>query len=181
MTVTTQPIPRKGSREWFKANWIHVVETVGVIAATIGLFHASHQLELTNLQLEQAKQALRATTIFNVQRDGRELAASIGADPKLFRFIYDLEKSGETSDDDLRLRARVKIGQLINFYASLYNQYKAGAIDEKFWVSGLADFCITLTSSTFARSMWRSDQEHPERYQSGFLAEGQTCLPKDMR
>jgi len=164
----------RGALRWLGANWIHVIETIGVGVAAYGLLHTAHQLELTNLQLEQAKVALRANTIFNVQKDGRELAGSLAADPKLFRFIYDVDKVA--ADDDLRLKARFKIGQLINFYASLYNQFEAGAIDEKFEKTGMADFCFLLAKSTFAQSMWRSIQQRPMGYQSGFLAEGEKCL-----
>jgi hypothetical protein len=177
---------------WFKGNWIHVIETIGVGVAAYGLLHTAEQLTLTNRQigltnqqleqaksqLEQAKLSLRANTIFNIQRDGRDLIGSIAAEPNLFRFIYDLD-NGASADADTRLKAEVKVGQLINFYSSMYNQFQAGAVDEKFWRTGLADMCFLL-NKTYARSMWRGIiKSRPDRYQSGFLEEGQTCFPKE--
>jgi hypothetical protein len=164
--------------------WIHLVEAIGVGLAAVGLWHTADQLKLTvdqieqaKVQLEQAKLALRANTIFSIQRDGRELVGSIASDTHMLKLIYD-DNNSEPVTDELRLRARIKVGQLINFYASMFNQYRAGAIDERFWRTGHADMCFLL-NKTFVRSMWRAIQEHPEGYQADFLAEGQTCFPNE--
>jgi hypothetical protein len=185
MAGTTTTPGRTGFLGWLFENWIHLVEVIGVGAAVWGLFHTAHQLSLTNdqlsqtkLQLQQAKESLRANTIFNIQRDGRELIGSIAADPKLFRFVFDLDK-GASADDDIRFKAEIKVGQLINFYSSVYNQFEAGAVDEKFWKTSFGELC-QLLKKTFPRSMWRQIVEQAsDRYQRGFLEEGQTCLPKE--
>jgi hypothetical protein len=178
MVSTTTTPRRTGFLGWLFENWIHLFEVIGVGAAVWGLFHTAHQLSLTNDQLQQAKEALRANTIFSIQRDGRELIGSIAADPKLFRFVYDLDK-GVSADDDLRLKAEIRVGQLINFYSSVYNQFQAGAVDEKFWKTSFGELC-QLLKKTFPRSMWRQIVEQAsDRYQKGFLEEGQTCLPKE--
>jgi hypothetical protein len=162
--------------DWFKANWLGVVQTVGVIGAAWGLWLTYSQLKSANAQLEQAKQALRANTIFAIQKDGRELIGTLSADTKLFRFIFDMDK-GIAADQELRLKATVRLGQLINFYASIYNQYEAGAVDRKFWKTSLTELCLVL-ETPFGSSMWRDINKNPDRYQSGFLAEGNTCLQK---
>src|SRR5713226_8740743 len=93
--------------DWFKANWLGVVQTVGVIGSACGLWLTYSQLKSANAQLEQAKQALRANTIFAIQKDGRELIGTLSADTKLFRFIFDMDK-GIAADQELRLKATVR-------------------------------------------------------------------------
>ena len=94
-----------------------------------------------NEQIEQAENALRANTIFAIQKDGRELIQSISSDPKVYRFIFEFDKNF-TADAETQLKARIRIGQLINFYASMWNQYQAGAVDARFWKTGLSELCF---------------------------------------
>jgi len=159
--------------DWFKMNWLGLVQTAGVLGAAYGLCLTVNQLATATAQLDQAKEALRANTIFAVQKDGRDLIGSIAADGKVFRLIFDLDK-GAGADDETRLRATIRVGQLINYYASMYNQFKTGAIDQRFWKTGLAELCVVL-KTPFGASMWRQINKEPEGYQSGFLAEGNTC------
>lgn len=161
---------------WLKDNWLGLVQTVGVLAAAVGLFLTYRQLGAASEQIELAKNALRANTIFAIQKDGRELIQSIAAEPKLYRFIFDLDK-GATPDSELQVKATVKVGQLINYYASMYNQYQAGAVDAKFWKTGLVELCLLL-NTPFGASMWREINKAPERYQAGFIQEGNTCQQK---
>ena len=158
---------------WLKDNWLGVVQTIGVVAAAIGLLLTYFQLGAANVQIEQAKNALRANTIFAIQKDGRELIQSIASEPKVYRFIFDLDKV--PADQEVLLKASLRVGQLINYYASMYNQYEAGAVDTKFWKTGLSELCFVL-ETPFGASVWRQiTSKAPDGYQPGFLKEGSKC------
>ena len=161
------------SMAWWKDNWLGVVQTVGVLGAALGLFLTYLQLGAANVQIEQAKNALRANTIFAIQKDGRELIQSIASEPKVYRFIFDLDKT--PADQELQLKASLRVGQLINYYASMYNQYEAGAVDARFWKTGLSELC-TVLGTPFGASVWRQiANKAPDGYQPGFLKEGEKC------
>jgi hypothetical protein len=164
------------SRAWWEQNWLSVVQTVGVLGAALGLLLTYFQLGTANSQIEQAKNALRASTIFAIQKDGRELIQSIASEPKVYRLIFDLDKS--IADPETKLKASVRIGQLINFYASIYNQYEAGAVDSKFWKTGLSELCQVL-GTPLGAVVWREiTSGRTELYQPTFLKEGGTCQQK---
>ncbi|MDP2334810.1 MAG: hypothetical protein Q8M19_29375 [Reyranella sp.] len=162
---------------WLKANWLNLFQTLGILGAMVGLFLTYGQLSAANGQIEQAKNALRASTIFSIQKDGRELIQSISAEPKVYRLIFEFDKSAD-ADAETQLKARVRIGQLINFYASMFNQYQAGAVDGRFWKTGLAELCVVL-STPVGSAAWREiTSKGQEGYQPGFLKEGNTCIQK---
>jgi len=164
------------TRAWWQQNWLGVVQTVGVFGAAVGLLLTYFQLAAASAQIEQAKNALRANTIFAIQKDGRELMQSIAAEPKVFRYIFDLDKSAP--DQELQLKATARLGQLINYYASMYNQYEAGAVDAKFWKTGLSELCGVL-ETPIGSAAWRQLlSKGASGYQAGFIKEGSTCQQK---
>ena len=112
------------SKAWWKQNWLGVVQTIGVLGAAIGLLMTYFQLGAANRQIEQAQTALRANTIFTIQKDGRELFQTLTSDPKVFAYVFDLSKG--QADEELKLKARTRVGQLINYYASVYKKVWAG-------------------------------------------------------
>lgn len=162
---------------WLKANWLNLLQTLGILGAMVGLLLTYSQLSAANEQIEQAKNALRANTIFAIQKDGRELIQSISAEPKVYRLIFEFDKSTGT-DAETQLRARVRIGQLINFYASMFNQYQAGAVDARFWKTGLAELCGVLNTPVGSAAWREITSKGQDGYQSGFLKEGSTCIQK---
>ena len=164
------------SKAWWEQNWLGVVQTIGVLGAAIGLLMTYFQLVAANRQIEQAQTALRANTIFTIQKDGRELFQSLTSDPKVYAYVFDLSKG--QADEELKSKARTRVGQLINYYASVYNQYKAEAVDEKFWKTGLYELCLVL-ATPLGRSVWQQiTTKGAEGYQPGFLKEGEACQQK---
>lgn len=164
-------------RGWLKENWLGLIQAVGIVGAMVGLLLTYRQLSAANDQIEQAKNSLRANTIFAIQKDGRELIQSISAEPKVYRFIFEFEKSTGV-DAETQLKARVRIGQLINFYASMFNQYQAGAVDGRFWKTGLAELCAVLNTPVGGAAWREITSKGQEGYQAGFLKEGGTCTQK---
>jgi hypothetical protein len=105
------------------------------------------------------------------------LIQSISSEPKVYRYIFEGDKNS-AADAETQLKARIRIGQIINFYASMWNQYQAGAVDARFWKTGLSELCFVLGTPIGSATWHEITSKRQEGYQPGFLKEGSTCIQK---
>ena len=110
----------------------NLASIVGILLTVGALVFAGYQLQLTNVQLEAGKKALEAQTVFNIQGDGRELLRALFEDQDFENYLYTFD-SNKTFDDKIVIESNNKIRVLLQFYSTVFNQKRAGAISEKFW------------------------------------------------
>lgn len=152
---------------WFNTNEktlggiANIATTIGVVGGLIligvGLSQlfatkdavevASQQLVLTReaveasqQSLEESKRALVASTVYTIQRDANDLLTSLFEDKDVSEYLLNFDSSKEYSIET-KDKALKKIITLIQFYSTVYNQRRAGAITDMFWKSFAAEFC----------------------------------------
>lgn len=122
---------------WLKGNSDPVI-AIGTFLQLVALVVGVITLVLTKRQIEDAHDALRASTEFQIQRDGRELLSALP--PTTFQYIYRNQPlSGEN-----QLEANIKIVEILNYYAAISRQGSAGVLDPEFWGATRREFCFFI-------------------------------------
>ena len=106
-----EPRPRMGAVERAQV-WASIAQVGATLIAAIALILAFQPIQET-------KRSLRANTLYNIQKDGRELFASLIPDG-VYQYIYayDRDKNYKLEVEEM---GQLKVRQLVNFYASVYN------------------------------------------------------------
>lgn len=161
--------------------WAPVINAVSAagtalaaIAAAIALWLSWGQLKETQRGLELTNKSLRATTAYQVQKDGRELLSGLVAETDVFNALFGATGTKVSPEEALRLKAQLRTLQAINFYASVYNQRQSGTVDDELWQSFEAEFCEFLKNPQ-PRLLWVEAVKRGA-YRGGFLQRGQACL-----
>ena len=68
---------------------------MGSLAAVPAVIVASYQLSQTNSQLEATRKQLEATTIYNIQKDGRELMIVAQRDTEVWDYLFKFDAALE--------------------------------------------------------------------------------------
>lgn len=131
-----------------------------VLLAALALFVTAYQIALGRRQL-------RARSIYEIQRDARAAALQLLADPDLAPRLFGREVRS-------RDRALAGIGQLFNFYASVWQQHRMGVIDGRLWAP-FRDEVETLLRLPLAREFWAT-KVGTQAYDGGFEAVVEAAL-----
>jgi hypothetical protein len=143
------------------------LQTAGIILAAVGLL-------MTSCQLRDTRNALRATTALQLQKDGRELFGAMDPDTASYIYAYDSQKK---YDPAIVQKAQIRAIQVLNYFASASRQNDYGTIDADLWQSVVREFCGTLTRYEIFRRFW-SQAVQNKIYRDNFIAVGQACLQK---
>jgi hypothetical protein len=139
------------------------------LATLIGVLFASWSIT-------QATKQLEATTVYNIQKDGRELLQSFQADPELSDYFFRYNPN-QSYPPELKAKADRELAIIMQFYSSITNQRRDESISEIFWLDFERDFCNFLNAAP-AKQYW--DQKVlPGAYDEYFKAVGQRCLGRD--
>jgi hypothetical protein len=141
------------------------VQTIGIIVAVVGLL-------ITGCQLRDTRNALRATTALQLQKDGRELFGSMDPDAASFIYAHDNQKK---YDPAVVQKAQIRVIQALNYYASASRQHDYETIDDDLWHSVVREFCGTLTKYEVFRNFWTQAVQN-KIYRANFIEVGQKCL-----
>jgi hypothetical protein len=107
---------------WLRANeWLFA--GIGSFATVFLVFVAWYQLSQTNKQLE-------ATTLYAIQKDGRELLSQLQGDRELWDFFFNYKPP---YSDEVQKRADREIAVVLQYYSSLSNQRRYGVISDRNW------------------------------------------------
>jgi hypothetical protein len=142
-----------------------IIQAAGTVIAVIAV-------AITAWQIRDTRNALRATTALQMQKDGRDLLGSM--EPALASYIYGYDPQRKY-DADVVERARLRLVQILNFYAAGERQYGYGTIDDSLWPAFESEFCRVLTSSEPARRLWEQAVQK-QIYRSSFIDIGSKCL-----
>jgi hypothetical protein len=160
----------------FLQKYDKAIGACAAIASTIGIFIAAFALFATNTQIEDSRKALEATTVFNIQKDARELLRDIHQTPGLYEYIAG-DELPENAASDVATKAQSKMSELVQFYSVVFNQHRGGVITEKYWDTFANEMCgfIRLPIAT---KFWK-EEVVPGEYGAEFKQFGTHCLERE--
>lgn len=91
-------------------------------------------------QLHEASKQIEASTIYQIQKDGRELLGSLNKDSLIFNYIYRY-KTGTKYNEVVLSRAERKIVELTQYFSSVFNQKRNGIISDRYWTTFNEEIC----------------------------------------
>jgi hypothetical protein len=115
---------------------------LGFVLGLVGLF-------VTIYQIGNANAVLQATNAYTIQKDARELSASLQDDQQFRDYVLNFD-SAKQYHPELIADAQRSIGRLMNFYLGTFRQYKAGGIPKDIAASFGKDFCQVLQNKIIA-------------------------------
>lgn len=155
---------RLGLKAFFE-DYRNVFTGIGYSAVAVGLF-------LTVLQLRDAKKKAKASFSYQVYKDGRELMKSL--DNMVRGFVESEDTKGYTPKN--RWVAEAKIGEVLQYYASVYDQWAYFQnIEERDWLCIQDEFCGFLKNPQ-VQAYWETKIKNCEAWDVGFRSVGQRCL-----
>lgn len=129
----------------FFTDYKDTISGLAFVAGLIGLGFTIYQIHNTN-------ETLQATNAYSIQKDARELVTALQND-KAFR-QYVLENDPNASPAVIA-DAQRDIGRLLNFYLSVYRQYRASGISTLLAESFARDFCGVMKNPIIAE-YWKA-------------------------
>ena len=159
-----------------------IATTIGVFLAVFALFLAYCQLKETKKSIgeakssiNEAKRSLEASTVYTIQKDGRDLFSSLQEDVEVLNYIYRYDKNKQY-DDGLLLRAGLKITEIIQYFSSVFNQRRNKVITDLYWDTFAQEICSFIKLEPVSR-FWK-EKVIKGKYSDDFKAFGNNCLKK---
>jgi hypothetical protein len=143
-----------------------IVSMVAGVATAAGVIFAA-------VQIGEARRSLEATTVYNLQKDARDLIAILKKEGEIFDYIYHHEENKEYPED-LRNKADFQIATCLQFYSSVFNQHRNGVITDKYWPAFESEICNFICRPAVA-AFWNA-KVLPGVYSADFKSFGNSCL-----
>jgi hypothetical protein len=160
---------------WLKDNQ-PPISAISSVFTVIGVCIAIFGFVIAGKQFEQAVRSLRSSTVYNLQKDGRDLLTNIRKeDPEVYRYIMQGEKT--QNEEALYRRAMPYLTLFIQYYSTVFNQRQIGSIPDPMWDSISAEMCAFFKSPPIKR-FWK-ERVVEGRYDKDFKAFGQKCVDAD--
>ena len=157
---------------WLKDNQ-PPISAVSSVFTVIGVCIAIFGFIVASKQFEQAARSLRSSTVYNLQKDGRDLLTNIRKeDLEVYRYIIQGQKTKD--EEALYGRAIPYLALLIQYYSAVFNQHQIGSIPDPMWDSISAEMCAFFKSPPVKR-FWK-ERVVEGRYDKEFKAFGQNCV-----
>ena len=84
-------------------------------------------------QFYETRKALEASTVYQLQRDGRELFRTLIADSQpAFNYIYN-SKKGDRPPPEVAWKVETAITAIIHYFSSVMNQRRNEVISDRYW------------------------------------------------
>lgn len=151
------------------------IGTVAAVASTIGIIFAAVGLFGTKAQIEDSRKALEATTVYNIQKDAREMLKEFNQMPDVFDYIT-AEKLPVDPSSDIAKKANFKITEVIQFYSGVFNQHRDGVITGKYWDTFENEICRFIGLPVVSK-FWE-ERVAGGSYSDEFKRFGSRCLDR---
>jgi hypothetical protein len=154
---------------WLAANQIQMGLVIGIIGAgltLVGLLYAG-------VQIRAGANALQASTLYQIQKDGRELRNEALRDTAYVAYVEDYDPS-RTYETETISQAERRVGIILQFYASIFNQRSFGTLNDLTWRDAHADLCAFVRREP-VRTIWLNRLSH-HTFSGAFAAEIHDCL-----
>ena len=114
-----------------------VLSGIASIATVLALVFAG-------IQLRQANKTLEASTVYQLQRDGRGLLKTLFRENRpVYNFIYTSNK-GDKPDPKIATDIHLAITELIQYFSAVMNQRRNGVISDSYWQSFDREMCEAI-------------------------------------
>lgn len=154
-------------RDWCTDNK-DTISAVGVAIAAVGFVATTIALALTSCQIRESRVVLQSTNAYQIQKDARELVETLLEQTialnktDSIKFKDYLASSSQDTIRKYEQEAVHAIGQMFNFYLSVYRQSKNKGISPDFAKAFAADFCqVYKTPSVQNYWMGRVQSRNP--------------------
>jgi hypothetical protein len=158
--------------KWLGNNSPHF-QSVGAIATTIGAPSAAFALFLTWWQVGEARRAIEATTVYNLQKDAREMIVKLEEEPEVYDYLMAYDPQKKYPDEIVR-KAQRKLHVVFQFYSSVFNQHQQGTLPENFWATFSEEICRFLQRDP-VKQFWH-EKVRPGTFNKAFKDFGDHCL-----
>lgn len=128
-------------------------------------------LVFTGCQIRQAAQAVEASTVYQLQSDGRQLLRSLFHEDVAVRDYLFHNHPGNAA---LREKAHRAMTEVMQYFSAVVNQRHGGVITDTYWTSINAEMCGTISQPRL-REFW-IQQVRQGRYSTQFKQWGDACL-----
>jgi len=137
----------------------------------LGIGVAVFVLLLTQAQIKDTRNALRASTELQIQKEGRDIWGSASEPAKPYVYAFDPNMSYK---ENVTREARSLMIRLLNFYASASRQHDHDTPDNEAWDSLNREFCMYLKLQP-VRALW-AEAINERIYDVHFMEIGNRCL-----
>jgi hypothetical protein len=139
----------------------------GAVAATATIA----ALVFTGCQIRSASKSLEASTVYGLQKDGRDLHAVLYREHKdAYKAVLGLGAAEKTSPDEIHFVAT----SLTQYFSSVVNQHRNGVVGDDYWPAFEREMCELLRRPTMT-SFWKTSTGRGS-YSDDFKQWGARCL-----
>jgi hypothetical protein len=124
-----------------------VCSTLALVATVIGVC-------VGIVTFQRAKKQLESTTVYTMQKDGRELMSNIRNDSNVFNYIFG-EPGTPVIAPETEEKGKNCIKSLIQYYSALHTQWDAKIISKRIWLSTQGEISHFFTRKS-VRDVWRA-------------------------
>jgi len=120
------------------------ITAIAGVATALGIISGAIGLMLTSCQLSDTRKTFEAGTVYNLQKDGRELAWDIKKNsPEAYDYIFRYIATNNYPETT-KSNSIPAIAKIIQFYSSVYNQHIDGVLSERYWPPFAAEICDVI-------------------------------------
>jgi hypothetical protein len=154
------------------ATWIlQFVKDYEKLFAAAAAVAAIAALVFTGFQIRDARKALEASTVYGLQKDGRDLLAVLYREHKdAYKAVLELGPVDKASPDEIDFVET----SLIQYFSSVVNQHRNGVIGDDYWPAFDREMCVLLKRPTIT-SFWKT-RVAGGSYSEDFKQWGSRCL-----
>jgi hypothetical protein len=149
MAISTDWTMIAGIWNWLANNQVQV----GLCIAILGALFTLSGLLFAGYQIKTGAKALQASTLYQIQKDGRDLRKDALQDPDYVLYVEEYS-SGGAYPPDVISKAERRVGIILQFYASIFNQWRFGTLNDATWQVVHSDLCGFVTRKP-VQTMWQ--------------------------
>jgi hypothetical protein len=150
---------------------LQVVKDYEKLFTAVAAVAAIAALVFTGCQIRDARKSFEASTVYGLQKDGRDLHAVLYREHKdAYKAVLELEAAEKASPDEVDFVAT----SLIQYFSSVVNQHRNGVIGDDYWPAFDREMCVLLKRPTITR-FWKT-RVTGGSYSEDFKQWGTKCL-----
>lgn len=142
-----------------------IFEVVASVSTVLALL-------FTGYQIYEARRGLEASTVYQLQRDGREILKS--HDVAVRAYVFGVG----ARDPTLAARGEPLITEMIQYYSSVLNQRRNGVIGDSYWDAFDREMCTNISRSR-VKEFW-TQKVAKGLYSDDFKRWGEDCLNREI-
>lgn len=159
-------------RTFFTSNE-KVLTGLAAIATVLALVATVAALVFAGRQIELARKTVEAQTVYQLQKDGRDLLKSLFQnDPPVFDFVF----GSGSGNQAVAARSDLALTEMIQYFSSVMNQRRDGVIGDMYWTTFDAEMCSIIRRPKVAEFWDRKVRKGT--YSDDFKKWGDECLKR---